>query len=152
MKKIQFSIAINASAQKVYETMLGLKNKSTYEYWTSAFNPTSTYEGSWEKGNKIHFVGVDEKGKKGGMVSKIEEHQPAKFISILHYGFLDGENEITTGEQVEKWAGGHENYTYIENNGITTVTVELDTVDEYLDYFNSNYPKALDKLKEISER
>jgi len=86
------------------------------------------------------------------MVSKIEEHQPAKFISILHYGFLDGENEITTGEQVEKWAGGHENYTYIENNGITTVTVELDTVDEYLDYFNSNYPKALDKLKEISER
>jgi hypothetical protein len=46
------------------------------------------------------------------MVSKVEENEPAKFVSILHYGFLDGENEITTGEQVEKWAGGHENYTF----------------------------------------
>ncbi|HAD11585.1 MAG TPA: tungsten formylmethanofuran dehydrogenase, partial [Saprospirales bacterium] len=106
MKKLQFKKDINASAQKVYEAMLGLKDKSTYEYWTSAFNPTSTYEGSWEKGSKIHFVGVDEHGKKGGMVSEIEEHQPAQFVSIRHIGFLDGDTEVTTGEQVEKWAGG----------------------------------------------
>ena len=65
---------------------------------------------------------------------------------------IDGETEVTTGEQVEKWAGGHENYSYHENNGITTVTVDMDTIDEYLDYFNNTYPTALDKLKEISER
>lgn len=152
MKKIQFTKEINASAQKVYETMLGLKDKSTYEYWTSAFNPTSTYEGSWEKGSKIHFVGVDENGKKGGMVSEIEEHHPAKFISIRHYGILDGDSEITTGEQVEKWAGGHENYSYQENNATTLVTVDMDAIEEYLDYFKSTYPVALDKLKEISEQ
>lgn len=152
MKKLQFKKEINATCQKVYETMLGLKDKSSYEYWTSAFNPTSTYEGSWEKGSKIYFVGVDENGKKGGMVSEIEEHQPSNFISIRHYGFLDGDTEITTGEQVEKWAGGHENYSYEESNGITTVTVDIDTIDEYVDYFNNTYPKALDKLKEISER
>ena len=152
MKKLQFKKEINATCQKVYETMLGLKDKSSYEYWTSAFNPTSTYEGSWEKGSKIYFVGVDENGKKGGMVSEIEEHQPSNFISIRHYGFLDGDTEITTGEQVEKWAGGHENYSYEESNGISTVTVDIDTIDEYVDYFNNTYPKALDKLKEISER
>lgn len=152
MITLQFKKEINASVQKVYETMLGLKDKSTYEYWVSVFNPTSTYEGSWEKGSKIYFVGVDENGKRGGMVSEIEEHQPAKFISIKHYGFLDGDTEITTGEQVEKWAGGHENYTYHENNGITTLTVDMDTVEEYIEYFNGNYPNALDKLKEISER
>ncbi|MCC9018971.1 MULTISPECIES: SRPBCC domain-containing protein [Flavobacterium] len=152
MEKLQFKIEINATAQKVYEAMLGLKDKNTYEHWTAAFNPTSTYEGSWEKGSKIYFVGLDENGKKGGMVSEIVENQPAEFISIRHYGFLDGETEITTGEQVEKWTGGHENYSYQENNGITTVTVDLDTVDEYLDYFTSTYPTALNKLKEISER
>jgi uncharacterized protein YndB with AHSA1/START domain len=151
MQRLQFTKLINAPAQKVYETMLGLKDKSTYEHWTSAFNPTSTYEGTWEKGSKIHFVGVDENGKKGGMVSEIKEHQPAKFISISHYGFLDGEIEVTTGEQVEKWAGGHENYSYQENNGITTVTVDIDTLDEYLDYFNNTYPMALDQLKALSE-
>lgn len=114
MKKLQFKKEIKASAQKVYETMLGLKNKNTYEFWTAAFNPTSTYEGNWEKGSKIYFVGVDGNGKKGGMISNIEEHQPAKFISIKHYGFLDGDTEITTGEQVEKWAGGCENYSFQE--------------------------------------
>ncbi|MBL7926389.1 MAG: SRPBCC domain-containing protein [Bacteroidia bacterium] len=152
MKKLQFKKEINATAQKVYETMLGLKDKSTYEYWTAAFNPTSTYEGNWNKGSKIYFVGVDENGKRGGMVSEIEELQPARFVSIKHYGFLDGDTEITTGEQVEAWAGGHENYAYQENNGITTVIVEIDTIDEYLDYFNNTYPLALDKLKNIAEQ
>lgn len=151
MKKIQFKKEINASAQKVYEVMLGLKDKSTYEYWTAAFNPTSTYEGSWDKGSKILFVGQDENGKRGGMISEIVENHPAVFVSIRHYGFLDGDTEITTGEQVEKWAGGHENYSYHESNGITTVTVDMDAIEEYLDYFNNNYPVALDKLKEKAE-
>lgn len=151
MQKIVFKKDINTTAQKVYETMLGLNDKSTYEHWTSAFNPTSTYEGNWEIGNKIYFVGVDENGKKGGMVSRIEDNQPSKFVSIQHYGILDGENEVTTGEQVEKWTGGHENYTFQEINGKTTVTVEIDVIEEYLDYFKDTYPKALDKLEEICE-
>lgn len=152
MQKVQFKKEINASAKKVYETMLGLQDKTTYEQWTAAFNPTSTYEGSWNKGAKIYFIGTDENGKRGGMISEIAENIPSEFVSIKHNGILDGENEITSGEQVEQWAGGHENYRFQENNGVTTVTVEMDTVDDYLDYFNNTYPNALDKLKEISEK
>lgn len=152
MIKLHFKKEINASAQKVYETMLGLTNKSSYEFWTSAFNPTSSYKGNWNEGSKIYFVGTDENGKKGGMVSNIEANQPAKFVSIKHYGFLDGDTEITSGEEVEKWAGGYENYAYREINGITTVTVDIDTIDAYVDYFNEKYPIALDLLKEISEQ
>jgi hypothetical protein len=151
MQKLQFKTLIQAPAQTVYESMLGLLDKATYQQWTSAFNPTSTFEGSWEKGSKIYFVGLDENGKKGGMVSTIEENQAARFVSILHYGFLDGDTEITTGEQVEKWAGGHENYSFEESKGMTTVTVEIDVVAEYLDYFHENYPNALQKLKELCE-
>lgn len=44
-----------------------------------------------------------------------------------------------------------ENYSLTENNGVTTVEVELDTDDNYADYFNNTWPKALNKLKEISE-
>ncbi len=152
MKKLRFKIQINSTAQNVYETMLGLKDKNTYKQWSSAFDPTSTYEGSWEKGCKILFIGEDEKGKKSGLISKIEENQPAKFVSILHYGFLDGDIEATTGEQVEKWAGAHENYSFEEINSITTLTVDIDIVEDNLEYFNKTYPKALDILKEISEQ
>ncbi len=151
MTTLQFTIEINASAQKVYEAMLGLNNKSSYEFWTAAFNPTSTYEGKWVKGTKMYFIGVDQNGKKAGMISEVEENQPAQFVSIRHYGILDGETEITSGEQVEPWAGGHENYSFVEVNGRTTVTVDLDAVEEYRDYFNEKYPAALDKLKELLE-
>lgn len=50
------------------------------------------------------------------------------------------------------YTGGHENYSFEENNGITTVTVDLNTVEEYQDFFNNTYPAALEKLNEISER
>jgi hypothetical protein len=152
MKKLQFNVSINAPAKKVYAVMLGINNKSAYEQWTSLFNPTSTYEGSWDKGNKMLFVGVDEKGEKGGMVSRIVENIPNQFVSIQHYGLLKADKEITEGPEVEKWANGFENYTFEENNGITKVTVDLDTTEDFTDYMNQTYPKALDKLKEICEK
>ena len=152
MKKLEFTVSINAPVSKVYDCMLGINSKSTYEQWTALFNPTSTYEGSWEKGNKILFVGVDENGEKGGMVSRIVENIPNRFVSIQHYGLYKADKEITAGPEVEKWANGLENYTFEENNGTTTVTVELDTTEDFLDYMNQTYPKALDKLKEICEK
>ena len=152
MKKLQYKKDINASAEKVYNTMLGIKNIETYEQWTAEFNPTSTYEGNWEKGSKIYFIGTDENGKKGGMVSEIAENIPFSFVSIRHFGILDGDNEITQGPEVEKWAGGLENYSFQETNGVTTVTIETDITEDYLDYFNSTWPRALNKLKELAEK
>lgn len=151
MKNLQFSINIKAPAAKVYNMMLGIENKTTYEQWTALFNPSSTYEGSWNKGSKILFVGVGEDGKKGGMVSEIAENIPHQFVSIRHYGLVHGDIEITEGPDVEKWAGGLENYTFEENNGITKVTVDLDTSEDFTDYMNEAFPNALAKLKEISE-
>jgi len=152
MKKLQFKQTIQAPAADVYRTMLGLDSKVTYENWTAVFNPTSTYEGNWEKGSKILFVGTDEHGKRGGMVSQIVENKPSTFVSIRHIGFLDGDKEITTGEQVEKWAGSMENYRFEETQGTTQLTVEIDTIDDFVDYFNTMYPQALLKLKDEIER
>src|SRR5690606_34087260 len=151
MKTKTYKININAPASKVYKMMLGLDNKKTYEDWTALFNPTSTYEGSWDKGSKMLFVGTDEQGNKGGMIAEIAENIPNKFISIRHYGILENGQEILDGEKVESWAGSLENYTFNETNGATNITVEVDTNEEYMDYFDETWPKALDKLKEISE-
>jgi hypothetical protein len=132
--------------------MLGINKKSTYEQWTALFNPTSSYEGTWNKGSKMLFIGTDEKGEKGGIVSEIYDNVPNQFISIRHYGLVKGNVEITEGPEVEKWANGYENYSFVENNDITTLTVDLDTTVDFLDYMNKTYPKALEKLKEICEQ
>lgn len=152
MEKIQFKVNINVLADKVYDIMLGISNKATYEQWTALFNPTSTYEGNWNKGSKILFIGFDENGNKGGMVSEVFDNISNRFISIRHYGILKANEEITKGPEVAKWANGFENYTFEENNGITTVTVDLDVTEDFLDYMNQTYPKALHKLKEICEQ
>lgn len=151
MKKLQFNISIHAPVSAVYNIMLGISSKSTYEQWTALFNPTSTYEGNWEKGSKMLFIGVDEKGEKGGIVSKIAENIPHQFVSIQHYGLVNAGKEITEGAEVEKWANGFENYSFEENNEVTTVKVEIDATEEFIDFMNETYPKALKKLKELCE-
>jgi uncharacterized protein YndB with AHSA1/START domain len=149
METMHFEISIRANAEKVYKCMLDAK---TYNEWTAAFEPTSRYKGSWEKGSKIAFLGTDDKGETRGMTSRIMENIPNKFVSIEHLGMIQGDEEITSGPEVEGWIGAKENYTFSENNGITLLGVDLDVNQEFMSYFTDTWPKALDKLKEICER
>lgn len=152
MNKIKFEISIQAQSPKVFDVMLGISSKATYEQWTALFNPTSTYEGSWAKGSKMLFIGTDDKGEKGGMVSEIVENIPNQYVSIRHYGLVVANVELTEGPEVDKWANGFENYTFTQNNGTTLVSVELDTTEDFVDYMNDAYPLALAKLKELCEK
>jgi uncharacterized protein YndB with AHSA1/START domain len=148
LEKLHFNISINASAQEVYNKML---DEKSYREWTSEFNPTSNYIGSWDKGSKILFVGTDEKGEKGGMISRIKENIPGKFVSIEHLGILKGDQEILEGPEVDAWKGCLENYTFTESNGQTIVSVDVDSNQEFKNYFSETWPKALQKLKSITE-
>lgn len=149
MKKLTYQITITAPVEQVFNAML---TKESYKQWTAAFNPTSDFEGSWGKGEKIYFVGTNEKGEKEGMVSEIADYIPNKYVSIRHFGILDKGKEVTEGPAVEGWAGALENYSFTDLNGQTQLNVEVDTNEEYIDYFDDAWPKALQKLKEICER
>jgi len=152
MKRLNYKVSIQSPAATVYDNMLGLSEKSTYEEWTSLFSPTSSYEGNWDSGSKILFVSVDKNGEKGGMVSRILENSANKFVSIQHYGMLKSGEEITEGPEVEGWSGGLENYSFEEEDGTTIVSIDIDAAEEYKEYMDKLYPNALLKLKEICER
>jgi uncharacterized protein YndB with AHSA1/START domain len=146
---LHFEVTINAPVNKVYETML---NDNTYRQWTSEFNETSHYKGSWDKGEKIYFIGTDENGAQGGMVSRISENTPNRFVSIEHLGILKGEEEITSGSEVDSWNGAFENYTFNSEDGRTRLMVDMDTNEAFKSYFEDTWPKALNKLKLICEK
>lgn len=148
MKKLKFSTKINAPKKVVYKNMLEAEN---YKKWTSAFNPTSYYEGNWKKGETIYFLGIEEDGSRSGMLSRIEENIPNEFISIQHIGIVKKNDEITSGEEVEKWTPAFENYFFSEIDGITTLKVEMDSNEEYKEYFETVWPKAFEILKKICE-
>jgi hypothetical protein len=53
---------------------------------------------------------------------------------------------------VKQWAGSLENYTFKNKDGKTELLVDMDINDEYKEMFEGMWPKALQKLKEISEK
>ncbi len=146
----KFTININVSREKVWKVMLDDK---TYREWTGAFHEGSYYEGSWEKGSAIQFLAEDD-GKLSGMSSKIVENIPNEYISIEYLGEVINGIVDTSSENVKQWIGAHENYIFNEKGGITTLTIELEgNLDKDMTkMFESMWPKALKKLKEIAER
>ncbi len=149
MKKLNFEIFINASQEKVWDTITDDKK---YREWTYVFQPTSYFEGGWNTGDKILFIGIDEKGEKGGMVSEIAESRKPEYISIRHLGYMQNGVEDTTSDAVKTWAPAFENYTLIKEGGGTKFVLEQDIEDKYEQMFSDLWPKALQKVKEISER
>lgn len=85
------------------------------------------------------------------MVSRIVENIPNQFVSIQHYGLVNAGKEITEGPAVEKWANGFENYSFEAKNETVSLTIDIDTIEDFIGYMNDAYPKALKKLKEICE-
>ncbi|MBP6942739.1 MAG: SRPBCC domain-containing protein [Candidatus Buchananbacteria bacterium] len=150
MQKARYSIVINAPKERVWHTML---DDATYRQWTNAFHEGSYYQGSWEQGSKILFLGPDENGKAdGGMIGRIAENRPYEFVSIEMLGMIENGVEDTTSEAVKKWTPAHENYTFTEKDGATEVVVDIDVADEYQAMFDEMWPRSLKVLKELAEK
>ncbi|QPH39129.1 SRPBCC domain-containing protein [Pedobacter endophyticus] len=140
MEKITFNISIAAPAKSVWNTLLGVE---TYPKWTSVFAEGSAVETDWQKGSKALF----HDGTGNGMVSKIEENIPYRFISIKHLGDVkDGIEDLNKG-----WGDAYENYTLEESDGKTNLNIELNVVKEWAEFMNDTWPQALEKVKELAE-
>lgn len=144
MKKLEFSIAINASPEKVWEIIIG---EDTYNQWTAVFAEGSSVETDWKKGSKALFLD----GKGNGMVSEIVESIPGKFLSIHHLGEVKDGVEDPTSYQGEQWGDALENYTLKEIDGKTVWQVNMDMNQEYVQYMEETWPLAMDKVKELAE-
>ena len=149
---MRFEIVIDAKPEKVWKTMLDTKH---YSSWTAVFNPNSRFEGSWEKGSSIRFLGADKDGRVHGMVSRIKENIPGRFVSIEHLGVIQDGKEVFSGPIVDEFAGSLENYTFTGVNGQTSVSVDMVSKQklstEFISYFEKTWPQALEKLKTICE-
>jgi hypothetical protein len=149
VKKQHFSIQIDAPVDEVWKTML---EEATYREWTSAFSPGSYYQGNWDKGSEIRFLGPDpDGGGESGMMARIKENRLHEHISIEHYGVIHNGVVDTESEEAKKWAPAYENYTFIPRNGSTEVVIDVDTADEFAAEFEAMWHEALKKLKELAE-
>jgi uncharacterized protein YndB with AHSA1/START domain len=143
---IEFTIQIQTSKQKVWETMF---HPDTYLEWSNAGWKGSTFKGTWAEGERMKFISPSGEGTLVTLVShKPYEYSHAKHIAVL----LKGDVEDFESELAKGWIGIHERYTFAEEKGVTTLKINITTTAEWEGMFNDGWPKALKKLKEICER
>ena len=145
MKKLTYQISIHAPVQDVWNTML---QPDTYKKWVEVSWPGSFYKGSWKKDARISFV--SENGS--GTLAEIKEFTPYKTIGAEHIAvLLPGGTEDTTSDIAKGWVGITEQYNFIQRKDETVLEVAITTNPAWEEMFNSGWPNALQKLKEICE-
>jgi uncharacterized protein YndB with AHSA1/START domain len=145
MQQLNFSTNIKASAENVWKVLWG---DDSYPKWTSVFSEGSHAVTDWKEGSKVLFLD----GKGSGMVSTISANKPNEFMSFKHLGEVKDGVEDTTSDKVKGWAGATETYTLTDTGGVTELSVDVDIIDQHKDYFIKTFPRALEQVKELSER
>jgi len=146
MVKQHFQAEIKAAKEKVWKTML---DKPTYEKWTKAFSPNSTFAGDWSESSAMRFW---DPGYGGGTKALVEKVKPFELLRMRHVAMIaaDGSEDVESPD-AKKLIGTLEQYGFSESKGVTRLFVEIEAHEEYSAMFAEGWDKALKLLKELCE-
>ena len=144
MKTLRFTVVVRAPREAVWDAMLA---DATYRLWTAPFGEGSHYEGSWNEGDRIRFLGPGGEG----MTSVIAESRRPERVSIKHLGVVKDGRDDTMSAAAAVWAPSFETYTFAETDGGTELTAELEAPPDFEAFMEEAWPRALSKLQEICE-
>ena len=142
--RFEFSIDIRAGKTAIWKA---LWDDASYRDWASVF-----FEGSyaisehWEEGSKVHFLGPDG----NGIYSLIAEHRSGRIMRFRHIAAVKAGEEQTLDDESRSWSGATETYALIEIEDGYRLAIEIDVLEEHLEYMKSTFPKALERIKENS--
>jgi hypothetical protein len=141
MQRLQFSIEMRAPKERVWNT---LWEDKTFRDWANIVDEGMYMVGEIKEGNQVQFIS----SVSGyGVTSLIEKLALNEFVSLRQMtDTKDG------GQREREWAGGLENYSLAEDDGVTTLTIEVDTPPGQEETFGARLPKALERIKTLAEK
>ena len=142
MKEMQFSIEINATKESIWNT---LWQDETLREWAGIIDPGTHMVGELKEGNQIQFIS----GNGYGVTSLVEKLVPGEFLLLRHSADTQDSGKR---ERENEWTGGEESYSLADKDGVTTLNASFDVPPEMEEYFQENYPKALERVKVLSEK
>lgn len=143
MKKLQFSIEINASKESVWAT---LWEDASFRVWANLIDEGTYMKGEMKEGNEIQFLS----SLNGyGVTSLIEKLDLNALVLFRHSADT---KESGQQEREKEWTGGTESYSLTEKNRITTLTVNTEVPEELEETFNISLPRALERIKTLAEK
>lgn len=139
MKLLEYTIQINATPEKVWDVLFTQDN---YKKWASAMNEGTYFEGTWEEGTIMKFLDP----KNNGMYNLVEKNIPNKQLSMKHLGWIL-EGELSP----QDWEDSTLDYILEPNENGTLLIGKVNSLDEFVDFFNSKYPKNFENIKNLAE-
>ena len=141
---LKFTTTINAPKEIVWNVLFTDEN---YPKWTTVFCEGSNIKTDWKEGSDAEFTTPNGEG----MISKIEQIIPNKLMIFRHLSMMKDGKKILEVEKSKVWKDAKESYQLMESNGKTELYVEMDTIKDYVNYFNETFPKALKRIKKLAE-
>lgn len=139
MKLLEFEIQINATPEKVWETLF---TQDSYKKWSSAMNKGTYFEGNWEVGSVMKFLDP----QNNGMYNLVTENIPHSKLGMKHLGWIL-EGELSP----QNWEDSTVNYILEPNDKGTLLKGTVNSLDEFVEFFNSKYPQNFENIKKLAE-
>ena len=138
MKKLEFSIEIETSKEKVWHV---LWDDKTFRDWASIIDEGTYMVGNLREGNKVQFI-----SSVGGygVTSMISKLIPNEFVSFNHNADT---KEYGESEREDEWTGGTESYSLSESNDVTTLKLTSEVPPSQEKKYKDRFPKALERIK-----
>src|SRR5579872_2945806 len=97
MKKMQFSIEIHATRERVWDT---LWQDETFRQWASIIDPETYMVGNLKEGNIVQFISS---ASGYGVTSLVKKLTPGEFLLLSHRADTQKEGKQ---EREKEWTGG----------------------------------------------
>jgi len=144
IERLVFEIDIKTTPSLLWQK---LWHSGKYTRWTEPFCEGSFIDGKLALGERVHFLTPSG----DGMYSDITFFKENELVVFSHIGNVENKKEISPDYKTERWTGSFESYRLLPKGDITTLKVEVDTVENYIDHMKTNFPLALQHLKEMAE-
>jgi hypothetical protein len=143
MQKQQFSIEIKAPRERVWNT---LWEDKTFRDWANTVDEGTYMVGELKEGNEVQFIS----SVSGyGVTSLVEKLTLNEFVSFRQIADTKDSGER---EREKEWTGGAESYSLAENDGVTTLTVDIDVPPGQEETFKVRFPEALERVRILAEK
>ena len=142
MNEMKFTIEVQATKEKVWDT---LWQDQTFRDWAGLIDPGTHMVGDLIEGKDVQFIS----GNGYGVTSFVEKLVLNQFLLLRHKADTQ---ENGTQERKKEWTGTSESYELVEEGDTTLLTTVFTVPPEQVQYFEENYPMALDRVKELAEK
>ena len=142
---IHKSVEIDAARENVWRV---LTTPVQAGVWMSEFSEGSHVDGDFGPGETLYL----KNGEGDGLRGKVTAWSPNERLKIAYDGVLIKGAEAPDSPELEQWNGCFDAYTLSANGEKTILAIESFVPGEYAEVTAELWDKAIQKIKELSEK